>query len=65
MKHISEIEIGEFYKHLPSGEVKKFEKEDDIAWDVINPDNYKVVEPPLGSHHEKDCAAAVIKQKQQ
>ncbi len=42
MKHISEIQIGEFYKHLPSGEIKKFEKEDDIAWDVINPDNYKV-----------------------
>ena len=63
MKHISEIQIGEFYKHLPSGEIKKFEKEDDIAWDVINPDNYKVVDPPLSSQHENDRAAAA-KQEQ-
>ena len=58
MKHISEIQIGEFYKHLPSGEIKKFEKEDDIAWDVINPDNYKVVDPPLSCRHENDREAA-------
>ena len=64
MKHISEIQIGEFYKHLPSGEIKKFEKEDDIAWDVINQDNYKVVDPPLSSQHE-NARAAAEKQKQQ
>lgn len=38
--HISEIRIGEIYKHLPTGEEKVFGKEDEIAWDVINPENY-------------------------
>lgn len=38
--HFSEIRVGEIYKHLPSGEEKALELEDEIAWEVINPDNY-------------------------
>ena len=43
-KHIIDIEIGDYYKHLPSGNVYKFEKEDQIAWNVINPDNYVILD---------------------
>lgn len=38
--HISEIKIGEVYKHLPSGKEKQLESNDELAWDTLNPDNY-------------------------
>jgi len=43
-KHIRDIQIGDKYKFLPTGEIFTFEKEDDIAWEVINPDNYSVIQ---------------------
>jgi len=44
VKHISEIQIGDKFKHLPSGKIKMFKHENDIAWAVINPDNYIIIE---------------------
>jgi hypothetical protein len=38
--YISEIRVGEIYEHLPSGEEKILELEDEIAWDAINPNDY-------------------------
>lgn len=43
-RHISTIKIGEKYKHLPSGKTYIFKKDNDVPWEVVNPDNYIIVE---------------------
>lgn len=44
MNDIRNIKVGDKYKHLPSGQIKTFTKETDIPWEVVNPDNYVIVE---------------------
>jgi hypothetical protein len=43
---ISEIKKGDIYQHLPSGEYFLFERDDEIAWEVINSDNYSAWRVP-------------------
>jgi hypothetical protein len=38
--HIREIQVGDIYKHLPFGEEKVLESEEEIVWEFINPDDY-------------------------
>lgn len=49
---ISDIRIGETFKHLPSGKVEIFEREDQLAWDVINQQNYSCFVDDLDGRNE-------------